>query len=76
MVRAMQLYSRTSGFVYSYICTYVYLAKKSDIFRCICSNREKIGFCAEIQRLFWDSALGDAEVTLPNYFVNKGGEHW
>ena len=55
---------------------YVYLAKKSDIFRCICSNRDKIGFCAEIQRLFWDSALGDAEVTLPNYFVNKGREHW
>ena len=67
-------------FSYVWFCLlvhmYVYLAKKSDIFRCIGSNRDKIGFCAEIQRLFWDSALGDAEVTLPNYFVNKGREHW
>ena len=37
-----------------------YLAKKPDISRCICSNRNSLGFHAEIQIIhIWDSVLPD-----------------
>ena len=29
-----------------------YLAQKPDIFRCVCSNRDRLGFYAQIQKLF------------------------
>ena len=31
---------------------YMYLANKPDIYRCICSNRDRLGFYAEIQIIF------------------------
>ena len=40
-----------------FVC--INLAQKGDIFRCICSNRDRLGFYAEIQIIF-----GTVSVTM------------
>ena len=34
------------------VFVFKYLAQKPDIYRCICSNRDRLGFHAEIQIIF------------------------
>ena len=61
-------YSRVSGFC-AY-CIYVYLAQKTDIYRCICSISDRLGFYAEIQIICWGSVSPVLPSTLLSQFFS------
>ena len=50
-------------------CSHIYLAQKPDIYRCICTNRDRLDFYSEIQIIFGTAVTGPIYMRKFRYII-------